>query len=65
MTKKEGNIIKLTLDSKNLPQLTDEEKLQIESIEAMPDELIDYSDAPYLPDAEWMKATTRTRRKQQ
>lgn len=56
MTKNASNIVKLTLDPKNLPPLTEEERAQLEAIAAMPDEQIDYSDAPCLPDASWMKA---------
>ncbi|EDW3742162.1 BrnA antitoxin family protein [Salmonella enterica] len=56
MSKKEKNIVRLTLDPDNLPPLTAEEKAQLEALAAMPDELIDYSDAPYKPDAVWMKA---------
>jgi uncharacterized protein (DUF4415 family) len=36
--------------------LTAEERAQLEAIEALPDDQIDYSDAPYLPDAQWVKA---------
>lgn len=56
MPTKESNIVKLTLDPKNLPPLTEQERTQLEAIAAMPDEQIDYSDAPYLPDAAWLKA---------
>ena len=56
MTKNASNIVKLTLDPKNLPPLTEEERAQLEAIAAMPEEQIDYSDAPCLPDASWMKA---------
>lgn len=55
MSKNVSNTIKLTLD-KNLPPLTEQERAQLEAVAAMPDERIDYSDAPYLPDAAWMKA---------
>lgn len=56
MSKNASNIVKLTLDQKNLPPLTEQERAQLEAVAAMPDEQIDYSDAPYLPDAVWMKA---------
>ena len=56
MSKNTSNTVKLTLDPKNLPPLTAQERAQLEAVAAMPDEQIDYSDAPYLPDAVWMKA---------
>ena len=56
MSKSASNIVKLTLDPKNLPPLTEQERAQLEAVAAMPDEQIDYSDAPYLPDAVWMRA---------
>lgn len=56
MSKSASSIVKLTLDPKNLSPLTEQERVQLETIAAMPDEQIDYSDAPYLPDAVWMKA---------
>ena len=56
MSKNASNMVKLTLDPKNLPPLTEEEKAQLKALESMPDEQIDYSDAPYRPDAIWMKA---------
>ncbi len=56
MPTKESNIVKRTLDPKNPPVLTAEQKARLEALAAMPDELIDYSDAPYRPDAVWMKA---------
>jgi uncharacterized protein (DUF4415 family) len=56
MKKSASNTVKLTLDPKNLPLLTEQERAQLEAVAAMPDEQIDYSDAPYLPDAVWMKA---------
>jgi len=59
MNERRGNIVKLTLDPNNLPPLTAQERSQLEKIAAMPDEDIDYSDAPYRPDAVWMKAADR------
>lgn len=55
MSKNAKNTFKLTLDPNNLPPLTAEERAQLEAIEALPDDQIDYSDAPYLPDAQWVK----------
>lgn len=54
MRKSVKNIVKLTLDPNNLPPLTTQERAQLEAVAMMPDEQIDYSDAPYLPDAVWM-----------
>jgi len=59
MNERENNIVKLTLDPNNLPPLTTQERAQLEKIEAMPDDAIDYSDAPHRPDAIWMKAADR------
>jgi uncharacterized protein (DUF4415 family) len=42
--------------------LTAEERAQLEAIEALPDDQIDYSDAPYLPDAQWVKAESPRQR---
>ena len=39
--------------------LSAEQKARLDSIASMLDEQIDYSDAPYLPDAVWTKATER------
>lgn len=56
---KSGSItVKLTLDPHNLPPLTAQERAELEALAAMPDEDIDYSDAPYRPDAVWMLAAT-------
>lgn len=58
MPKKESNIVKRTLDLKKPPRLSAEQKARLDTLAAMPDEQIDYSDAPSLPDAVWMKAAT-------
>lgn len=58
MPKKESNIVKRTLDLKRPPPLSDEQKARLDTVSSMPDEQIDYSDAPTLPDAVWMKAAT-------
>jgi len=39
--------------------LTEQARARLEAVAAMPDEDIDYSDAPYLPDAVWMKAAAQ------
>ena len=56
MSKSASNTVKLTLDPQNLPPLTAQQRAELEAVAAMPDEDIDYSDAPYRPDAVWMRA---------
>lgn len=56
MSKNVSSTVKLTLDPRNLPPLTARLRAELEAVAAMPDEQIDYSDAPHLPDAVWMKA---------
>ena len=51
-----SNTVKLTLDLTKPPILTDEQKARLATLSAMPDEQIDTSDAPYRPDAVWVKA---------
>lgn len=65
MSKNASNTVKLTLDPKKLRPLTAQERAQLEAVAAMPDEAIDYSDAPFLPDAAWMKAVEMPHTKQQ
>lgn len=59
MPTKEKNTVKRTLDPKNPPVLTAEQKARLQALAAMPDEQIDYSDTPGLPDAVWMKAAAQ------
>lgn len=54
MSKK--NTVKRTLDPKNPPILTQEQKLRLATLAALPDDQIDTSDAPFRPDAVWVKA---------
>lgn len=56
MPTKENNIVKRTLNLKKLPRLSAEQKARLDAVSSMPDEQIDYSDAPSLNDAVWMKA---------
>lgn len=56
MPRKESDIVRRTLDLKGPPQVSAEQKARLDAVAAMPDERIDYSDAPYLPDAVWLKA---------
>lgn len=65
MSKKEKNIVRLTIDPKKPPIVTAEQKARLEKLAAMPDDQIDYSDAPYLPDAVWMKAGKLPEQKKQ
>ncbi len=51
-----SNIMKLTLDLKKPPAITDEQKARLAALAAMPDDQIDTSDAPARPDAVWLKA---------
>jgi len=59
METSKSNTVKLTLDLNNPPQLTNEQKARLAAVAAMPDNQIDYSDAPYLANAVWMKAADR------
>ncbi len=56
MPTKEKNIVKRTLELKKRPQLSAEQKARLDALASMSDEKIDYSDAPALPDAVWVKA---------
>ena len=51
-----SNTVKLTLDLNIPPALTSEQKARLTALAALPDEQIDTSDAPFRPDAAWMKA---------
>jgi uncharacterized protein (DUF4415 family) len=53
MKKSASNTVKLTLDPGNLPPLTAQQRAELDAIAAMPDEAIDYSNAPMLNDAFW------------
>ncbi|MBS0412818.1 MAG: BrnA antitoxin family protein [Proteobacteria bacterium] len=59
MPTKESNTIKQTLDLDKLPRLSATQKARLAAVAAMPDAQIDYSDAPSLPQATWMKAADR------
>jgi uncharacterized protein (DUF4415 family) len=56
MKKSADSTVKLTLDPNNPPKLTDEQQARLAAVAAMPDDQIDYSDAPELPDAFWVAA---------
>ena len=51
-----SNIVKLTLDLANPPPLTNEQKARLAALSTLPDDQIDTSDAPFRPDAIWVKA---------
>lgn len=51
-----SKVIRHEIDLNNPPKLTTEQKARLDALAAMPDELIDYSDAPPLDDAFWQKA---------
>ncbi len=51
-----SNTVKLTLDPTNPPPLTAEQKARLAALAALTDDQIDTSDAPFLPDAVWVKA---------
>jgi uncharacterized protein (DUF4415 family) len=51
-----SNTVQLILNLKNPPPLTSSERAELEAIAAMPDDQIDTSDAPFRPDAVWVKA---------
>ncbi len=48
--------VKLELDLTNPPQLTDQQKAELEALKIMPDGDIDYSDIPPLSDEFWKNA---------
>lgn len=50
------NTVKLTLNPKNQPPLTEEQKVRLAALAALPDDQIDTTDAPFRPDAVWVKA---------
>ena len=65
MPKKKSNIVKRTLDMEKKPTLSAEQMARLEAVAKMPDEHIDYSDAPHLPNAVWVKAAQLPKYKQQ
>lgn len=56
MPKKEKSTAKLTLNLKNPPSLTDDQKARLSKLSSVSDDAIDYSDAPHLNDALWVKS---------
>jgi len=49
------NIIKRTFNQNNPPPLSEEQKRRLAAVAGISDEKIDYSDAPFLPNAVWAK----------
>ncbi|MCS3433055.1 BrnA antitoxin family protein [Klebsiella sp. BIGb0407] len=56
MNKKDKNTVKLILDLKKSPVMSKSQKQRLVALAAQPDDTIDYSDAPAMPDAIWEKA---------
>ena len=50
-------LVSFTLSRKNPPELTEDEKRQLEYTRNLPDDRIDTSDIPELPDMEWRPRT--------
>ena len=65
MPTKDINIVKRMLDLETSPVLSAEQKARLDAVATMPDEEIDYTDAPSLPDAVWTKAVNLHPAKQQ
>lgn len=65
MNKREKNTVKLTLDLSKRPVITEAQQARLKALEAMPDDKIDYSDAPPVPDGVWAKAHKLPEPKQQ
>ncbi|WP_010165135.1 BrnA antitoxin family protein [Sphingomonas sp. PAMC 26617] len=56
MKKNGDDIVRFELDPGNLPPLSEAQKAELVTLEAMPDSEIDYSDAPALPEEFWQNA---------
>jgi len=65
MPRKESNIVRRTLDRNRPTVVTDEQKARLTALAALPDDQIDYSDAPHRPDAVWVKAVDMPAAKRQ
>ena len=51
-----NNTVKRTLDLNNPPPLGEEQKVRLAALAALTDHQIDTSDAPFRPEAVWVKA---------
>ena len=56
MAASKSHTVRLTLDPNNLPPLSASERAELQAVADTPDEQIDTSDAPFLPDAVWVRA---------
>ncbi len=54
--RKKTNVVRHTLDVANPPVLTKQQKAELETLKAMPDEAIDYSDIPEITEEAWVDA---------
>jgi uncharacterized protein (DUF4415 family) len=55
-----SDLVRLSIDPKKRPQVSAEQKARLEAVASMPDQKIDYSDAPYRADAIWTKAAKKS-----
>jgi uncharacterized protein (DUF4415 family) len=55
MKRKENSIEKSALDPHDPQPLTPEQQVELEALDALSDDDIDYSDAPHTPDAQWKR----------
>jgi uncharacterized protein (DUF4415 family) len=60
-----NNIVTRTLDLSRPPVITEKQRARLAALAAMPDNRIDDSDAPFRPDAVWVKAVDFPRAKKQ
>lgn len=51
-----GKTVKFSLDLKNPPPLTEEQKARFDKLSAMKDEDIDFSDIPKVDKKDWVRA---------
>jgi uncharacterized protein (DUF4415 family) len=65
MQANDKSTVKRTLDLTQRPVITDAQKARLGAVAAMPDERIDYTDAPFLPGAAWVKVAELPEVKQQ
>jgi uncharacterized protein (DUF4415 family) len=65
MQANDKSTVKRTLDLTQRPVITDAQKARLDAVAAMPDESIDYTDAPFLAGAAWVKVAALPEGKQQ
>ncbi len=63
MLRNGSNIVRFAIDSCNPSPLSDKQRSELEALNTMPDDAIDYSDIPRLPDEFWKNATCGPHRK--